>query len=161
MATSMGTAKATDFILVPPGTYRVRIAGVEGVDPPEDHPDYGPGLQWTFDLIDPEDAELAAEFRDAGQKFGARTGLVAGPNSKARKWVESLRGSPLDEGEEATTEMVVGRIADALVTNKPNQKGVTRHYIETLVPVKKKKPIAELAEQAKAAQDGADEELPF
>jgi hypothetical protein len=136
--TSMGTAKASDFTVIPAGTYRVRIASGK---PTEPHPEYGPGLEWTFDLIDPEDAELAAELRDAGERFTARTGLVAGPNSKARKWVESVIRRPLDEeaGEEASDGMVVGQIVDALVTNKPNQKGVTRHYVETLVPVKKTK----------------------
>jgi hypothetical protein len=138
--TSMGTAKASDFTVIPAGTYRVKIVSVK---PTEPHPEYGPGLEWAFDLIDPEDAELAAELRDAGERFTARTGLVAGPNSKARKWVESVIRRPLDEeaGEEASDGMVVGQIVDALVTNKPNQKGVTRHYVETLVPVKKvKKP---------------------
>jgi hypothetical protein len=153
--TSMGTAKASDFTVIPAGTYRVRIASVK---PTEPHPEYGPGLEWTFDLIDPEDAELAAELRDAGERFTARTGLVAGPNSKARKWVESVIRRPLDEeaGEEASDGMVVGQIVDALVTNKPNQKGVTRHYVETLVPVKK----ARKTPEPQPVEDAGEEE-PF
>jgi hypothetical protein len=155
--TSMGTAKASDFTVIPAGTYRVKIVSVK---PTEPHPEYGPGLEWTFDLIDPEDAELAAELRDAGERFTARTGLVAGPNSKARKWVESVIRRPLDEeaGEEASDGMVVGQIVDALVTNKPNQKGVTRHYVETLVPVKKAK---KTPEPTPAPDEDAGEEEPF
>lgn len=158
MTTSMGTAKASDFIVIPAGTYRIRVAGIAGTEAPAAHPEWGPGLEWTYDLIDPEDADLAAELKAAGDKFSDRTGLVAGPNSKARKRVESLIGRPLAEGEEATEDMVVGRIADAVVSNKANEKGVIRHYVEALVPVKKKK----AAPEPQPVEDAGDEEeIPF
>lgn len=125
------------FYLIPAGSYVVRCLKVEE----SNHEQYGPGVQWSIELPDPDDEEVVDALKDANQyPLRFTTPATFHKGSKTIQWAEAFAGRSFDEGEEWWLG-VAGRSAQATITNRPpknNPTGDIRHYIDALVPIRKK-----------------------
>lgn len=169
MGIKLGTiSNQPDYLLLEPGNYRVRVRAIEPFQS-QGGSDFGPAFKWTFDLIDPADADLAADLRERGQDLTAITSAKLGVNSsgvpsKLRAWAQACIGRELLEGEDLTDDMILGKVVDAVVEQKVDGKNILRSRIEKLVAVRapgRRQPAAAAAVAVATPPPAEDEGAPF
>lgn len=96
---------------VPPGTYHGVFAGLVNTE----HPDYGPGLQWLFEIDQ-------GEF--SGKTVRRTTDCVAKKTNKCGTFWEMVSGLPFEEAKEHDSDEWLGDAGTIVVERAPSGDGV-------------------------------------
>lgn len=107
---------------VPNGSYRARFIGVKEREPMPGS-DYGPGLEWSFEVIDGP---------QAGRVTSRTTGTQPSTKNSCGRMLNGLAGGAVPAKGEVDLEQFVGRAY--LIMVGPNQAG-TGTRVETVMPV--------------------------
>jgi len=82
---------------------------------------FGPALEWVFDLLDPK-FSYEYEGKTVQRRVKGTTSLACNPKSKLYAWYCKLLGKELPEGGRVQLASIVGRNCRLLVVNKPSKK---------------------------------------
>lgn len=117
----------SDFIILEEGVYTVKVKNIESYN----HEVYGAGLKWTFacDLTEHPDA-----CNDNGDPLvvSAITPTGMNPGKKARKWVETILGRELEEGETPDEDAIIGQRVRAMIKVDKRKDGSEWNKIDSL-----------------------------
>lgn len=147
-------------MVIPAGNYIVRCE-----KEPEEvtSEQYGPGVRWTLTLPDPDDEELVEQLKEHQQyPLLFTTPARYDKGSKTIQWAEAFNGRAFELGEEWWH--LEGKSAVATITNrkpKNNPNGEVNHYIDALVPVKRRRRVDEEtpAPKRRAAEESAADDF--
>lgn len=117
----------SDFIILEEGVYTVTVKSIEAYH----HEQYGAGLKWVFacDLKEHPDA-----CNDKGDPLivSAITPTGMNPGKKARKWVETILGRELEEGEVPDEEALINAKVRAMIKVDKRKDGSEWNKIDSL-----------------------------
>lgn len=138
MSFALPVATSGEFELTPAGLYVFELRELEtGI---AGNPEFGGGerVKWIFDIVQvisgDEDSE---DF--VGKDFWAWTSFTMGRKSNMRAWAEALIGREIVDGEEVTSDMLIGQRMRANVGHYKKQSGDTGAKIVSALPQRKAK----------------------
>lgn len=149
-------AQSSSFL--EPGKYLGKVVELEQTQPSLQHPEWGAGIKWVFNLAESAGAGKWARVMkkdDAGQptdepySFWQFSSAKLTPGSKARPWVEALLGRKLVEGQDKgadLAEQLIGKKAILMIGPQAQKDGTIRQDC-----VLSMSPYQEPAKQAAAA----------
>lgn len=132
MPTFSPATDQSDIELPEPGRYILTC--VDLADAPAKQ--FGPGLKWTFKLIDP-DSGITIQSRDGGDyEMWQFTSIKLSPKSRARPFVEALLGRPLDAAnrEQPDARQLIGKSMLGLVIHERREDGTDKAVVTSCKP---------------------------
>ena len=131
--------EATDAVEYEPGIYRAKVKDIVEQESPFLDDNTGEKkwqYVWTFELL--EDGY-------EGQTLRGWSSTAFGPRAKARAWAEHLLGRKIVAGEKVSTDDLIGKECDLMLTLKETDRGSFAN-VDSVNPVRKKKAKAESKE---------------
>lgn len=132
MPTFSPATDQSDIELPEPGKYILTLLDL--TDAPAKQ--FGPGLKWTYKMVDPESG-VTIQSRDGGDyELWQFTSVKLSPKSRARPFVESLLGRPLDTAnrEQPDVRQLIGRSMLGIVIHERREDGSDKAVVTSCKP---------------------------
>lgn len=107
---------------VDPGIYNAKFLGVEQTD----HPEYGPGLKWIFEIIDDGDCEGKLVYRT--------TKTTPTPKNSLGKFLASLANQRVTDGLEVDPDIYVGKPYQVVVQESQGGTSRVESFTQSKIP---------------------------
>lgn len=143
---TLPVAASGEFKLVPEATYAMKLVDMQEAEQNENSPFYDPNrprVKWVFQIVSVLDGDPDPTYGDPedfiGEEFFGYTSLNMGKRATMRAWAQGLLGREIEDGEQITSEDLIGKIGRCHVEHYEKQNGATGHKISAIKPYRKAK----------------------
>lgn len=121
-----------------PGKYLGKVVALEQTPPSAQHPEWGAGIKWIWNLAEPLPGgkwqvvmkkDQQGQATDEPYPFWQFSSAKLTPGSKARPWVEALLGRRLVEGQDKgadLAEQLIGKKAVLMIGPQAQKDGTIK-----------------------------------